>query len=419
MRIVTSADEVEVSPGPVLSPEATETVRRIINDVKERGDGALVDLTRKFDGADVSGRILMTEDEVAAAVDSVPADLKRTIDDTAHRLRNLHERQLPQAWSDRHEGVRFGEVVRPVESAGCYVPGGRAAYPSSVLMTVIPARVAGVSRVVVATPPQEDGSVSPTVLYAAEVAGADAVYRVGGAQVVAALAYGTESIEAVAMIVGPGGLWVTVAKREVAGQVGIDGLAGPSELAIVADAGASPEVLAADLIAQAEHDPQARTTFIALDSGMLDPVRVALQRALVASPRRDIVAEALEHTVGVAVPSVEEAAALVDRLAPEHLQIATVDPSAILDLVRNFGAAFLGVSTPVPFGDYGVGSNHVLPTSRTARFASGLRSAAFVRVASFVEVDETGLERFGPDVERFANAEGLAGHARSSAIRRE
>jgi histidinol dehydrogenase len=285
-------------------------------------------------------------------------------------------------------------------------------------MTVVPARVAGVERVVVCTPPGRDGFVPDAVLYAASVAGADAVYRVGGTHAVAALAYGTESIPRVDKVVGPGNVWVTAAKRELAGVVGVDGLAGPTELVIVADGSSDPAMLAVDLVAQAEHDPGATATLVALERRLADSLPPAVRRETEASPRREIVGRSIESARLVLVPDVAAAAEVVERLAPEHLQVATADPGAFLDRVRSFGAAFLGPLTPVSFGDYGVGSNHVLPTMGTARFASGLRATDFVTVSSFAEASEEGLHVFGQEVEAVAESEGLPGHARASRSRR-
>jgi histidinol dehydrogenase len=406
-------------PEPVeaaLDPEVRGTAARIISRVREQGDRALVELTQQLDGTDMTGHIRVSPEEIDAA--SPTAELRGAIDAMAERLRGLHDRQLPRAWEDHRDGVRFGEVVRPLGAVGCYVPGGRAAYPSTVLMTALPARVAGVERVALCSPPAEDGSLPEAVLYAARVAEVDEIYRVGGAQAIAAMAFGTETIAAVDKIVGPGNVYVTAAKREVAGTVGIDLLAGPTELVVVAGSAADPVVLAVDLVAQAEHDPEARTTLVCLDETLPEKVERALEAEVNASPRRDIVERSIEKSAAVIVGSEEEAARVVEHLAPEHLQIVTDDPSAFLERVRSFGAAFLGPSTPISFGDYGVGSNHVLPTMATARFSSGLRAADFVTVRSFVEASAEAVARIGPEIEEVARAEDLPGHARSSEVRR-
>ncbi|MGH2722918.1 MAG: histidinol dehydrogenase [Actinomycetota bacterium] len=401
-----------------LGADVVEGARAICERVRTGGDAALVALTRELDGADVEGRLPVSGEEMEGAIESTPADLRGALDRMADRLRDLHGRQLPRPWEAEADGVRFGEVVRPVASVGCYVPGGLAAYPSTVLMTAIPASVAGVPRIAMCTPPARDGSVPAPVLYAAGVAGVEAVYRVGGAQAIAALAYGTETVPAVAKIVGPGNVWVTAAKREVAGLVGVDALAGPTELFIVADGSADPRVVAADLVAQAEHDPLARSVLVCLDDTLPARVREALSTEVAASPRRDIVTRALEHAEAAVVADLDAAAAIVEEAAPEHLQVLIEAPRAFLERVSAFGAAFLGSSSPVSFGDYGVGSNHVLPTMGTARFASGLRAAELVRVSSFVEASADAMDALGPEVELVAAAEGLPGHARAVEVRR-
>jgi histidinol dehydrogenase len=401
---------------PAFDPGVRETVTRICDRVREHGDRALVELTEELDSVDVTGGILVDPAEVEEA--SPPAELRRAIDAMAERLRELHGRQLPAPWEAERDGVRYGEVVRPLAAVGCYVPGGRAAYPSTVLMTAIPARVAGVERVVLCSPPSADGTLPEAVRYAARVAGVHEVYRIGGAQAIAALAYGTESVPSVDKIVGPGNAYVTAAKREVSGVVGIDLLAGPTELVIVASAAADPIILAADLVAQAEHDPQARTTLVCLDEALPEKVDGALEAEVEASERREIVESSLGASTAVIVAGEEQAARVVEHLAPEHLQVVMDEPARFLDRVRSFGAAFLGPSTPISFGDYGVGSNHVLPTMSTARFSSGLRAADFVTVRSFVEASPEALETIGPEVEAVARAEGLPGHARAVEVRR-
>jgi histidinol dehydrogenase len=401
-----------------LEEGVLEEARAICERVRVEGDAALIDLTRRLDGADIEGRIRVSEEEMAEASDRVDPALKEALDAVAERLRDLHARQLPRSWEEEKDGVVFGEVVLPLASAGCYVPGGRGAYPSSVLMTVIPAKVAGVDRVVVCSPPAVDASLPDPVLFAAGIAGAHAVYRVGGAQAIAALAYGTETIESIDKVVGPGNVWVTAAKREVAGVVGVDALAGPTELVVVADGTADPQIVACDLVAQAEHDPLARAFLVSLDPRLPELVMTRLVTEIEASPRRDVVGQALDRSAAILVRDEAAAARVVDELAPEHLQIVTSDPRGFLDQVRSYGAAFLGALTPVAFGDYGVGSNHVLPTMGTARFASGLRAADFVTVASLIEAGGEAIDRFGPEIERLSIAEGLPGHARTSEVRR-
>ncbi|HEV3475322.1 MAG TPA: histidinol dehydrogenase [Actinomycetota bacterium] len=415
LRLLDADREPPQTLRPALDPAVEDRVRSICERVRRDGDAALVALTRELDGADVDDLAIPAE-EVDGA--EVPAPLAEAIDRMAARLRELHGHQLPLEWQETADGVTYGEVVRPLASVGCYVPGGRASYPSTVLMTAVPAGVAGVGRVALCTPPDADGSVPAAVLRAAKAAGVEEVYRIGGAQAIAALAYGTESIPPVDKIVGPGNAWVTAAKRQVSGVVGIDALAGPTELVVVAGAVADPVMLASDLVAQSEHDPAARTTLICLDASLPEKVQRALETEVERSPRRDIVDPALAGSAAYVVDSEKQAARLIDRLAPEHLQVVTDRPREFLRLVRSFGAAFLGPFTPVPFGDYGVGSNHVLPTMSTARFSSGLRASDFVTMSSVVEATAEAAGTFGPDVELLAEAEGLPGHARASEVRR-
>ena len=403
-----------------IDPTVADTVRGIIERVRAEGDEALFDLTLKFDGADLrEAGLTVSPQEFQRAEETVPSELKAALDALVDRLTDLHRRQLPMEWWDERDGVRFGEIVRPLARAGCYVPGGRAEYPSSVAMTVVPAVVAGVDGVVVCTPPSPDGSIHPAVLYAAARGGATAVAKVGGAQAVAALAFGTASIQAVDRIVGPGNVYVTEAKRQVAGFVGIDGLAGPTELAIVADASADPAWIATDLVAQAEHDPEALAVLVAFDGNVVDRVGQALEAEVARAGRGDVVKAALAHALTVLVADDDQAVEVLDRLAPEHLHVVMADAPAFAQRIRNAGAIFVGGFTPVPFGDYGVASNHVLPTAGTARFSSGLRAADFVTVSSVVEVSDGAAARLAPEVARIALAEGLPGHARAVQIRAE
>jgi len=403
-----------------IDPAVADTVRGIIERVRAEGDEALFDLTLKFDGADLrEAGLTVSPQEFQRAEETVPLELKAALDALVDRLTDLHRRQLPMEWWDERDGVRFGEIVRPLARAGCYVPGGRAEYPSSVAMSVVPAVVAGVEGVVVCTPPSPDGSIHPAVLYAAARGGATAVAKVGGAQAVAALAFGTASIQAVDRIVGPGNVYVTEAKRQVAGFVGIDGLAGPTELAVVADASADPAWIATDLVAQAEHDPEALAVLVAFDGNVVDRVGQALEAEVARAGRGDVVKAALAHARTVLVADDDQAVEVLDRLAPEHLHVVMADAPAFAKRIRNAGAIFVGAFTPVPFGDYGVASNHVLPTAGTARFSSGLRAADFVTVSSVVEVSDGAAARLAPEVARIALAEGLPGHARAVEIRAE
>lgn len=397
-----------------IDPATSETVRSILQRVFVEGDEVLIELALRFDGADLSeAGVLVTDEEFAAAERDTPPELKAAIDELIERLKDLAARQIPQEWWDERDGVRFGEVVRPLQSVGCYVPGGRAVYPSSVCMTVVPAVIAGVEEIVLCTPPQAEGSISAPVLYAARRAGATCVAKTGGAQAVGAMAYGTETIPSVDRIVGPGNVYVTEAKRQVAGFVGIDGLAGPSELAIVAAGDVDPRMAALDLVAQAEHDPEARTFFVTPDPDLARTVEEALKDELGRAGRRDVVDQALRHTKIVLVRDLDQAADAVNDVAAEHLQLLLEDPDAFLPKVRNAGAIFLGPWSAVPYGDYGVASNHVLPTAGTARFSSGLRAADYVTVSSVIRMSPQAAARFTPGASEIARAEGLVGHAKA------
>jgi len=403
-----------------VDPTVTETVAEILRRVRSDGDPVLIELALRFDGADLSeSGLVVTEAELDRATAETPPALRDALDALIARLHDLHARQLPAEWWDEREGVRFGEIVRPLAAVGCYVPGGRAVYPSSVCMTVVPAVVAGVERIVLTTPPRSDGSIPPAILHAARRAGVSQVIKTGGAQAVGALAFGTGSVAPVDRIVGPGNVYVTEAKRQVAGIVGIDGLAGPSELAIVADATIDPALAALDLIAQAEHDPEARTFVITAEPDVVERVESALGKALETAGRREIVDAALVHTRAVLVRDLKHAAQIVDDLAVEHLQLLLASPEEFLETVRNAGAVFLGPWTAVPFGDYGVASNHVLPTAGTARFSSGLRATELVTVRSVVEMTPEAAARLAPETSTIARSEGLVGHAAAMDARSE
>jgi len=403
-----------------IDPDVSATVRDILARVRDEGDRALLDLTLRFDGADLRQRgLLVTPDEFATAIGGIPDELRLALDALIDRVADLHRRQLPVEWQDEREGVRFGERVTPIRAVGCYVPGGRAVYPSSVAMTVTPAFVAGVEEIVVSTPPRADGSVHAEVLYAAKQAGATRVVKVGGAQAVAALAFGTDSVPAVDKVVGPGNAYVTEAKRQLNGVIGIDGLAGPTELVLVAGPDADPRWVAVDLVAQAEHDPDALATLVVLDEGLARDVEHHLEAEVAKAARREIVESALSGARAVLVADWEQAVEVVNDLAPEHLQLTVTSAGPFAKGVRNAGAIFVGTFTAVPFGDYGVASNHVLPTAGTARFASGLRASDFVKVMSVVEMDEGAAHALAPEVSELARSEGLVGHARAVEVRAE
>ena len=403
-----------------IDPHVSATVREIVQRVRDEGDDALLDLTLRFDGADLhENGLVVSPEEFAAAIDRVPRGLRLALDRLIDRVADLHRRQIPLEWWDQRNGVRFGERVTPIRAAGCYVPGGRAVYPSSVAMTVTPAFVAGVEEIVVTTPPRSDGSIHPDVLYVAKQAGATRVVKTGGAQAIAALAFGTVSVPAVDKVVGPGNAYVTEAKRQLNGVIGIDGLAGPTELVIVADTTADTDYLAADLVAQAEHDPVAQTTLVSAEPAVIDAVRAALEAEVLRAGRREIVDVALANARAVLVADLDHAAEIVDGLAPEHLQVVLEDARSFVLTVRNAGAMFLGNATSVPFGDYGVASNHVLPTAGTARFASGLRATDFLKATSVLEIEPDAAHRLAREVSEIARSEGLVGHARAVEIRAE
>ena len=399
--------------------DVAAVVRGIISDVRARGDVALVELTNKFDRANVTAQNLkLTAAEIEAGLSKVTKDQLAAIETAAARIESYHRRQIPkdERFTD-DTGAVLGWRWTSLDSVGLYVPGGTASYPSSVLMNAIPAKVAGVARIVMVTP-ASGGSINPLVLAAAKRAGITDIYRIGGAQAVAALAYGTQTITAVDKIVGPGNAYVAAAKREVFGQVGIDSLAGPSEILVVADGQNDPEWIAADLLSQAEHDPSSQSILITDDAGFADKVAAAAERQIAILPRKDIAAKSwADNGAIIVVKSLDDAVPLADAIAAEHLEIATADPEALLKKVRHAGAIFLGRHTPEAMGDYIAGPNHVLPTSRTARFSSGLSVLDFMKRTTLLGLDAKSMAAIGPDALILAEAEGLEAHARSIAAR--
>jgi histidinol dehydrogenase len=403
--------------------ETTETVDRavaeIIAGVRSRGDDALIDYTSRFDRQSLTAdRLRISAAEVDAAVAAIPADLAAALDLAATRIEAFHRAQLPvDLLMTDAAGVTMGMRWTALDAVGLYVPGGKAAYPSSVLMNAIPARAAGVSRIAMCVP-TPDGVLNPLVLAAARRAGVSEIYRVGGAQAVAALAYGTASIAAVDRIVGPGNAYVAEAKRQVFGRVGIDSIAGPSEVVVLADAANDPRRIAVDLLAQAEHDEAAQSILITDSAAFGDEVAAAVAAELPTLPRAAIAgASWAAHGAVIVVDDWDQAVALVDRLAPEHLQLMLRDPDAIFAKVRHAGAVFLGAFCPEAIGDYVAGPNHVLPTGRTARFASGLSAYDFLKRTTFVSATKAALDAVGPSAVALAEAEGLQAHARSIALR--
>jgi histidinol dehydrogenase len=401
-------------------PKLREDVAAILKSVAERGDAALLEYTARFDRLSVAdaGALRVGPDALAAAARAVPPDLLESLRRAAEQIRVFHQRQAETGFVDLSpDGTLLGQRVLPLRRVGVYVPGGRAAYPSSVLMNVIPARVAGVDEVVMASP-APDGEMDPAVLAAAHVAGVTEVLRMGGAQAVGALAYGTESIERVDKIVGPGNRWVAEAKRQVFGAVDIDMVAGPSEILVIADDTADPRQDAADLIGQAEHDPDAIAWLVTDSAELADRVPAELESLLVANPRRDIARASLEgNGLLLIVPDLVAAAAAADLRAPEHLELLVRQPLELAGRIRNAGAIFLGAYSPEPMGDYFAGPNHVLPTGGTARFASPLGVYDFVKRTSLIGYSEARLRAHADDVIRLAEAEGLHGHAEAVRVR--
>ncbi|MFC3162995.1 histidinol dehydrogenase [Ciceribacter thiooxidans] len=402
-----------------VSADVNDVVHAIIEDVRARGDAALAEYSLRFDGVDFS-RIGMrvTEDEITAAIAKVEPEVMDALKLAAERIERHHARQLPK--DDIYEdtlGVGLGSRWTAIEAVGLYVPGGTASYPSSVLMNAVPAKVAGVERIVI-TVPATGGDINPTVLAAARIAGVTEIYRVGGAQAVAALAYGTETIAPVAKIVGPGNAYVAAAKRQVFGTVGIDMIAGPSEVLVIADANNDPDWLAADLLAQAEHDRGAQSILITDDLPLAKAVEAAVERQLKSLSRAETAAASwADFGAIILVPDLKAALPLANRIAAEHLELAVDDPDALMAGVRNAGAIFLGRHTPEVIGDYVGGSNHVLPTARSARFSSGLSVLDFVKRTSILRLGPGQLRSLAPAAITLARSEGLDAHARSVAIR--
>ncbi|MBD2384605.1 histidinol dehydrogenase [Cylindrospermum sp. FACHB-282] len=398
----------------VLHKEAT--VREVLQAVKRQGDKAVLHYTAEFDHQTLKPEELrVSGSELDAAYQQVSKELLQAIRLACRQIEAFHRQRVPKSWV--HFGddeVVLGKRYTPVDRAGLYVPGGRAAYPSTVLMNGIPAKVAGVPRVVMVTPPGVGKAINPAVLVAAQEAGVQEIYRVGGAQAVAALAYGTETIPKVNVITGPGNIYVTLAKKLVYGTVGIDSLAGPSEVLIIADEHANPVLIAADLLAQAEHDPMAAAILLTTDATLAKNVQVAVERQLVDHPRRLDTEKAIAHYgLIVVVESLEAAAELSNEFAPEHLELEIKDPWSLIPQIRHAGAIFLGYSTPEAVGDYLAGPNHTLPTSGAARYASALGVETFLKHSSIIQYSQTALQKVAGAIDVLATAEGLPSHADS------
>ena len=395
-----------------------DIVRSIIDDVRHRGDDAINELGARFDGA-AADPLVLGPDDLAAAVARVQPDIVASLQEAADSIRYFHESQLDEPHVYKHQGMTITQNRQPVDRAGCYVPGGRAWYPSTVLMTAVPARAAGVPEVVVCVPPKEDGKVIDVTLAAASIAGVDKVYACGGAQAIAAMAYGTASVEPVDVIVGPGNVFVALAKREVSGIVGVpSAFAGPSEICVLTDGTADPRYVAIDLMVQAEHGPDGVSWLIAYDDAAVDAVEAAMATLLAEAPRQDDIASTLK--VGGHVAIVRDGTQAVDVanvIAPEHLQLMTADASELAKRVRHAGAVFLGPMAPASLGDYIAGPSHVLPTNGTARFGGALGLEDFTKDVHIVEVTDDTMRWAGRHVETLAMAEGLDAHAESVRMR--
>lgn len=397
-----------------------QTVKGIVADIRERKDEALFEYTAKFDCPDINAsNVKVTRAEMQAAFDTLEPELKKAMTLSAERIRAFHEKQKQNTWIDiKDNGEILGQRVTPIEKAGVYVPGGKAVYPSSVLMNIIPAKVAGVSQIVMTTPASKTGELKQEVLAAAYIAGVDEVYKIGGAQAIAALAYGTETIPKVDKIVGPGNIYVALAKREVFGHVSIDSIAGPSEILIVADQSANPTYVAADLLSQAEHDELASAVLITTDEKLAEAVQKEVMRLTETMPRKQILEASLTNYCAIIIEeSMKACCDLANDIAPEHLELAVSSPFETVSMIKNAGAIFLGHYTPEPVGDYMAGPNHVLPTSGTARFFSPLGVDDFIKKSSILSFTREALLPIGQDIVTFAKSEQLFAHALSVQVR--
>ena len=399
-----------------------KTVAEICQNVREKGDSALFSYTREFDKADIDrDTILVTEDEVREAYAAVPEELLSVIRKSLKNIRAFHEKQLQNSWfTTTDKGTLLGQKVTPLETVGVYVPGGKAVYPSSVLMNIVPAKTAGVPNIIMTTPPGKDGRISPTTLVAAREAGVDAIYKCGGAQAIAALAFGTESIPKADKIVGPGNIFVALAKKAVYGYVSIDSIAGPSEILVLADESANPHYVAADLLSQAEHDELASAILITTSPSLADAVEKEIENYLLTLSRRDIIKASLENFGYILLAeNMDDAIEAANAIASEHLEIVTKNPFEVMTKIKNAGAIFIGEYSSEPLGDYFAGPNHVLPTNGTARFFSALSVDDFIKKSSIVYYSKEALREVHKDIIAFARAEQLTAHANSIAVRFE
>ena len=396
-------------------------VNAIIEEVRNNRDQAVFNYTKQFDGADINaGNILVTEEEIAEAYEQVDTTLLAVIRTSLVNIKKYHEKQVQNSWFTTEDGIILGQKVTALATVGVYVPGGKAVYPSSVLMNVLPAKVAGVDRIVMCTPPGKDGKVYPSTLVAAKEAGVDEIYKVGGAQAIAAMAFGTESVPKVDKIVGPGNIYVALAKKAVFGYVSIDSIAGPSEILVLADETANPRYVAADLLSQAEHDEMASAILITTSQKLAEEVSAEIDQFVAELSRKEIIQKSLDNYGYILVAdNMEEAIDTVNAIASEHMEIVTADPFHVMTKIRNAGAIFIGEYSSEPLGDYFAGPNHVLPTNGTAKFFSALSVDDFIKKSSIISYSREALEKVHKDIEQFAECEKLTAHANSIRVRFE
>ena len=396
-------------------------VNAIIEEVRNNRDQAVFNYTKQFDGADINaGNILVTEEEIAEAYEQVDTTLLAVIRKSLVNIKKYHEKQVQNSWFTTEDGIILGQKVTALATVGVYVPGGKAVYPSSVLMNVLPAKVAGVDRIVMCTPPGKDGKVYPSTLVAAKEAGVDEIYKVGGAQAFAAMAFGTESVPKVDKIVGPGNIYVALAKKAVFGYVSIDSIAGPSEILVLADETANPRYVAADLLSQAEHDEMASAILITTSQKLAEEVSAEIDQFVAELSRKEIIQKSLDNYGYILVAdNMEEAIDTVNAIASEHMEIVTADPFHVMTKIRNAGAIFIGEYSSEPLGDYFAGPNHVLPTNGTAKFFSALSVDDFIKKSSIISYSREALEKVHKDIEQFAECEKLTAHANSIRVRFE
>lgn len=396
-------------------------VNAIIEEVRNNRDQAVFNYTKQFDGADINaGNILVTEEEIAEAYEQVDTTLLAVIRKSLVNIKKYHEKQVQNSWFTTEDGIILGQKVTALATVGVYVPGGKAVYPSSVLMNVLPAKVAGVDRIVMCTPPGKDGKVYPSTLVAAKEAGVDEIYKVGGAQAIAAMAFGTESVPKVDKIVGPGNIYVALAKKAVFGYVSIDSIAGPSEILVLADETANPRYVGADLLSQAEHDEMASAILITTSQKLAEEVSAEIDQFVAELSRKEIIQKSLDNYGYILVAdNMEEAIDTVNAIASEHMEIVTADPFHVMTKIRNAGAIFIGEYSSEPLGDYFAGPNHVLPTNGTAKFFSALSVDDFIKKSSIISYSREALEKVHKDIEQFAECEKLTAHANSIRVRFE